>query len=278
MTQASAQTRPGHLPDFNSPPLAEVVLGVQFSAPLGFQVIRSKEVWDLFLHDYPESQEQPPLPPSFETFGLPFQQASTPKIQFYEGIVHPRFLFINPSGDQLIQFQSDRLMHNWKKLGNGTNHYPRYESMVSAFRNEFVQLQNYMKSLSDQTQNLSINQCEINYINHIDINRGEGHNFSDWLKFISLDNNTADDFFMAFRQVIRGSGGKPQGRFYAETTLGLFPDGKEKIVFSLSVKGAPQENDITSALSFLDLGRDVIVNKFAELTTSKAHQHWERVK
>jgi uncharacterized protein (TIGR04255 family) len=278
VTQASAQARPEHLPDFKSPPLAEVILGVQFSVPHGFQMIRAWEVWNLFREDYPVLQEHPPLPPSFETFGLPFQQAPMPQIRFFDGALHPRFWFLRPDGDQLIQFQSDRLMHNWRKVGDGANTYPRYESMVSEFENELTRLQTYMASLSDQTKTLSINQCEINYINHIEINKENGDRFSDWLNFFSLDEKNADDFLMGFRQVIRDEDGKPQGRFFGEATLGYFPDGKEKIVFSLAVKGAPQENTLASALSFLARGRDVIVHKFTELTTTKAHQYWERIK
>lgn len=267
--------RPEHLPDFKAPPLNEVVIGMQFSMPQGYQQIRAGEVWNLFREGYPIVQELPALPPTFETFGLPYQHSQTPQISFLTSGTHDRFWFLRPDGAELIQFQQDRLLHNWRKIGDGTNDYPRFESMMAEFEAELTQLQNYMASLAPQK--LSINQCEISYVNHIKFNRGECQGFSDWLRFVNFTGECPDDFNFSFREVIRDEAGKPLGRFLTEAALGILPDGQEIIVLSLTVKGAPLDADIDSGLKFLTLGRDVIVQKFAELTTDQAHQKWERV-
>lgn len=274
MTKPSA--RPEHLPDFMAPPLNEVVVGVQFSTPQGYHKILAGEVWNLFKNCYPQVQEHPPLPPSFETFGLPYQHSLMPQISFATGGLHDRFWFLRPNGDELIQFQQDRLLHNWRKVGDGTNGYPRFESMIAEFEKELIQLQDYAANLAPQT--LMINQCEISYINHIAFSRSESNEFSDWLRFLNFDKNVPDDFSVVFREVVRGDDGKPQGRFLCECSLGFLPDGQEVIILNLTVRGAPQGVDIDSALGFLAEGRELIVQRFSELTTVEAHQKWERIK
>lgn len=62
--------RPDHLPDFRTPPLNEVVVGVQFAPARGYQQILAGEVWELYRAQFPTVEEMPPIPPAFETFGL----------------------------------------------------------------------------------------------------------------------------------------------------------------------------------------------------------------
>jgi len=276
MFVTDALARPKHLPDFMAPPLNEVVIGVQFAAPQGYQQIRAGEVWSLFKQRYPQVQELPPLPPAFETFGLPHQHSPMlPQFSLRTGGTHDRFWFLRPDGDELIQFQQDRLMHNWRKVGDGSNGYPRYESMIGEFKNELTELQSYMNSLVPQA--LSINQCEISYINHIRFDREDDNGFSAWLRFLNFSKDSPDDFVMNFREVIKDSSARPMGRLYVEAALGYLPSGNEIIALSLTVKGAPLGTDIESALEFLSNGREVIVQRFAELTTDQAHKKWERV-
>src|SRR4051794_5656712 len=106
--------RPTHLPDFRKPPLNEVVLGIQFNPVPGYSQIYAGEVWGLFRARFPQVQEMPALPPNFETFGIP----QGPQIGFnvLAGASHDRFWFLSPAGEQLIQFQMDRLLHNWRKV------------------------------------------------------------------------------------------------------------------------------------------------------------------
>ena len=85
-------TRPSHLPDYRKPPLNEFVLGVQFATPPGYQQIYAGEVWKLFSEKYPVVQEQPPLPPTFETFGI--HQGNMVNFGFVSGATHDRFWFL----------------------------------------------------------------------------------------------------------------------------------------------------------------------------------------
>ena len=61
--------RPATLPDFDSPPVIEVVLGVQFERITELRTVHAGYLWDVFRNDFPHAQEHPPLNPTFETFG-----------------------------------------------------------------------------------------------------------------------------------------------------------------------------------------------------------------
>lgn len=267
--------RPPKLPNFLSPPLNEVVLGVQFSPPHGYQQIRAGEVWNIFKERYPKVVEMQALQPTFETFGLSLQQLSMkPQFDFVIGGTHDRFWFVESDGNQLIQFQQDRLLHNWRKINGNDKDYPRFEAMISSFENELQELESYFNSLQPQT--LSINQCEISYINHLPFNRDSNDSYSDWLSFLKFSKPPPENFTFSFREVIKDSDGTPRGRLYVESALGTLNDDSEIIGLTLTFKGAPPATNINSALEFISFGRNVVVQKFAELTTNQAHKFWER--
>jgi hypothetical protein len=97
------------------------------------------------------------------------------------------------------------------------------------------------------------------------------------LNFLSFPKNQPDDFLIDFREVINDDDGKPRGRLYVEAALAYLPDGNDVILLTLSVRGAPSDADIKSAMDFFSMGRNVIVRRFAQLTTEQAHKEWERV-
>jgi uncharacterized protein (TIGR04255 family) len=269
--QRAPVTRPPDLPEFGKPPLNEVVLGVQFDSPAGYQQIRAGEVWALFSADFPQVQELPPLPPSFETFG---PQATLFGFGPINGPMHNRFWFTSKTGDEIIQFQNDRLLHNWRKVGDQSNEYPRFDTIVTKFLSEAARLEDYFKSLSHQT--LRIRQCELSYVNHIKDDSSERLKISDWLNFLLFPSFEPDDFAASFRRTIKSPNGDPKGRLTCESSTAVEPSGRHFISLTLTARGIPEQPSIDSALEFLTRGRDVIVNTFAEITTDSAHRVWER--
>jgi uncharacterized protein (TIGR04255 family) len=265
--------RPENLPDFLHPPINEALLGVQFSPPTGYQQIRAGEVWGLFKSDYPNVQELPPLTPSFETFGRP-GQSNANQINFTDGPLHDRYWFVRQDGSELIQFQENRLLHNWRKIGDLSNQYPRFESMVVSFENELIKLDKFMSDLS--SEHLAINQCEISYINHIAVDAVGSDRASHWLRFISLETSQPESFAAGFKETIRNEGGAPFARFSCDAASGINSTGKSIIGLTLTVRGAPAVGTIEGAIEFLKFGRELIVRRFAELTTESAHKAWGR--
>ena len=65
-----SRLRPADLPDYENPPLNEILLSLQFSQPSGFGNVQIVLLWQkLFKEKFPNYQEQPPLQPLFEVFG-----------------------------------------------------------------------------------------------------------------------------------------------------------------------------------------------------------------
>lgn len=262
------------LPDFRKPPLNEVVLGVQFMPPRGYQQIRAGEVWGLFRSEFPLVEEHPPLPPIFETFGLtPFPAP------FNFGVVvgaqHDRFWFLAPNKEELIQFQQDRLLHNWRKVGDSSNEYPRFESMISRFEDELLSLEGFFSSI--EPQSILCNQVEISYVNHIPVDPAKPTVAEDWVRFVGFGGSQPDDIVVSTRDAIVGASGAPFARMQCDFSSAVRPIGGKMYVLTLTVRGAPFDPSIPAVLDFLKMGRELIVNKFASMTTESAHAIWERL-
>jgi uncharacterized protein (TIGR04255 family) len=189
--------------------------------------------------------------------------------------MHARFWFLSPNGDELIQFQQDRLLHNWRKVGDQSNEYPRFERMVVKFETDLRLLEEYFSHL--EPQKLEINQCEISYINHI-MTPAAPINVKDWLTFLDFGaKGQPDDFGTSYRTTIRSADGKPRGRLITEAATGTDLAGRQIIALTLTSRGTPAGTDIQAALDLLKLGRELIVTTFASITTDSAHRQWERV-
>ncbi|WP_310609098.1 TIGR04255 family protein [Limnohabitans sp.] len=277
MTEKSAsklKARPEGLPDFEVPPLNEVVLGVQFATPTNYQQIHAGEVWSNFRKDYPVVQEHPPLVPNFETFGPAHSHFAMPPFSIGPVATHNRYWFLKEAGDELIQFQADRFLHNWRKRPDVGNGYPRYEAVIHSFKNELIKLEKFFSKLADQT--LAINQCEITYINHFSGDAGGGQKLANWLSFIANSGFDPDDVAMSFREVIKSHEGKPIARLYLEINTAYLSSMEKVYAMHLTVRGAPAESTVESAIDFLNAGRTAIVNKFTDLTSAAAHATWKR--
>jgi uncharacterized protein (TIGR04255 family) len=271
---SAVRSRPDDLPDYGKPPLNEVVLGVQFNQPEGYQQIRAGEVWALYQADYPRVEEQPALAPTFETFGgRPSNQAFP--FELTTGATHDRFWFLSPTGDELIQFQADRFLHNWRKVGEGTNPYPRFERMIEKFEADLQQFESYVHSLS--TKPLVITQCEVTYVNHIFVEAES--NPSHWFNFLCFeDGQQPEDVAVVVRRVLKDSQGKPLARVIAEVKSAITQKGENIYRLTITVRGAPPAGRLADAIEFLWNGRGTVVNTFSEITTKAAQAKWERLK
>src|SRR5262249_17490048 len=124
-------TRPADLPDFTVPPVTEVALGVQFAPLAAFKTVHAGLLWNRFRQEFPIVEEQAPLNVSFETFGSP-SAAPELRLELLRRPPIPRFWFMNENRVELIQFQVDRFVRNWRKVGDDIT-YPRYEAIRARF-------------------------------------------------------------------------------------------------------------------------------------------------
>lgn len=274
-------TRPAHLPDFTNFPLNEVVLGIQFAEAKEYHQILAKDVWEIYRSEFPKCEAKQALQPSFETFG-PLRPAQT-SINLLSGPIHDRYWFLNSAGDQLLQFQADRLLKNWRKIADDSSSYPRFEAMLSSFEKHAKALESYFASLTPQR--LAISQCEVTYTNLIfDMNNPDVFPLaSDWINIGSAANDEIETFELKNSKQIRQDG-RPIARMFVEVGYAIRPTQDQRsqpqraIQLQLTVRGTPSSPSLDSAIEFFLICREKIVIEFTRITTSKAHKIWGRTK
>ena len=265
--------RPDHLPDFAEPPLDEVVLGVQFEPVSGYSAVYAKDIWELFRSEFPKVQEQPILPPQFETFGGANAQASL-EIHLGEAPVGSRLWFLSEDESHLLQFQSDRFITNWRKRPD-LPPYPRFEEIAKAFENNLTKLERHF--WANFKHQININQAEVTYINIILIE--DYSEACEWFSLLKDGNLNIDTLNMGFGEVVKSRTGEPFARLYHKIESARSVNSEQRAFrLSLTYKGKPAGNNIASAMIFLADAREAVVTRFADITTDKAHQSWGRKK
>lgn len=272
--------RPANLPDYDAPPVTEVVLGIQFDALQKVLAAHHGMVWRLFESRFVAVEEHPALSPTFELFGpnpgVPSHALSF-LLPFGGG---PRSFFINHDRTELLQFQRDRFLHNWRKVGD-ENTYPRFERMLDTFRECLEKLEGFVGSANLGT--IRPNQCEISYINQIEIDENISYFDMMALVFDRLLQSSAkaylgspEDARISLRYIMRDEDSEPIGRLIVNAEPAIRPDGSKLIQLNLTARGAPQSPSLDGAFAFLKAGRIAIVNTFTEITSAKMHERWRR--
>jgi uncharacterized protein (TIGR04255 family) len=263
--------RPAGLPDFDNPPLVEVVLSIQFDALSVIEFIDLAPTWTQLRHRFPKVEEHPPLPPVFEIFGMP---AGSLQLQLSSMPALPRLWFVNDAGTEVLQVQTDRFIHNWRKVGEESE-YPRYERIRRTFLSEFLRLNRVIEKRLNR--GVTPNQCEITYVNHI-----SPENAAEALKFFQMPDEfpggSIEDATMQIRFVLPDAEGHPAGRLNVQAGPAITRAGERVFQFMLTVRGRPSTADLSGAREFMDMGRAAIVNSFAALTTDIMHKTWGRRK
>ncbi len=270
------------LPSFKHPPVGEVALGVQFEDLDGLDARHVGTIANAFSPRFPVYSAQGLINPQIERFdGLPtgvqfgFTMVAPP--------VFPRLWLMTHDGTQLVQIQRDRLMHNWRRTTPGTT-YPRYAALREQFREDWRLVAGIAADVDGSE--LRTTQCEVTYANLIE-QEGPADRCaypSDIFSF--LGNSTLNAVDSSFENVTysrssivasKNSAAPARGRFYIELGTGVSnPTGARVFQLSLTVRGAPQAAGLDGALAFCDFAHEVIVRSFAELTTPKMHEKWER--
>jgi len=276
--------RPEHLPDFREPPLIEVVLGVQFGTVAGFRIVHAGLLWQEYRRQFPHCTEQPPLDPAFETVG-PFGSSDRGlRIEVTSGAPMARLWFINEDQTQLIQFQPDRFIYNWRKAGTTSGAgYPRYEAIRGRFMEQYQRLKAFLRSHS--LEDLAPNQCEVTYVNHI--HSMEDEDLAPSLgKVLRLWSDPPPTGALApledARLLLRSPLQAPDGTFLGRLIVAAEPAGRQDkasvVRLILTARGLPLQHTDDGILEFFDLGRDRIVRAFTEITTDQMHARWGRLK
>lgn len=255
---------------FASPPLDEVILGVQFAPAPGFNSTFNGDVYNLFQPDFPSVDEHPALPPQVEAFG----GNPSPGFQINFANVPPksRLWFISLDQSHLIQFQDDRLLFNWQNRSASTP-YPRHEKMSEIFgRNLNVLSDFYTKAFGS---GLVVTQAEAAYVNIIPIT--STNEIGNWLKLVNPAGLEVEGVSMVTSRVIYSEARQPVARVFYEAQVVFHQQtGQPALRFVLTCRGKPSGETIADALQFTTFARDRIVEDFCRLTTDEAQHKWGR--
>lgn len=258
-------------PSFSSPPLDEVVLGVQFTPPDGFNTTFNGDIYQLFRKDFPFLEEQPPLAPQIEAFGGNPQ--SELHINFGEPLAKPRLWFSSSDNSHLLQHQEDRLLLNWRNRSSSTP-YPRHEKMSKLFAQHLHTLERFYKDALAQP--ISITQAEVGYINIIPVN-----SLSEIDKWLTLINGSGSDFeglAATFGTVVYSQSSQPIARMIYEVQAVFHQHTRQPAIrFALTCRGKPSSDTLEAGLDFITFARSRVVSDFCKHTTSKAHEAWGRL-
>lgn len=260
------------LPEFGAPPVVEVVLSVQFQPLWRLRPIELAGLRDRWRADYPIVQEQPPLPPEIEgPVGGPAQ------FQFVVGpAFQTRLWFLNEGQTELLQIQHDRLSVNWRKA-TGDSTYPRYRHVRNVFEHRFRDLEAFVAD--NQLGDIGITQAEVSYVNAVDADGDQLGRLDRLLR--NWQPPTANHLgepeqAQAALVLSVGDVGRPPVRMYVAVAVAQDLNGRRFQSLTLTVRGAPGEQTLTSALAFMDQAHSHVVLSFTELTPESAHKQWER--
>jgi uncharacterized protein (TIGR04255 family) len=263
------------LPEYENPPVDEVVCGVLFEPLKTLLLPHFGLLWEKkFRQEYPRCEEKPPLIPIVEGFGdILAQQTEVAELPL------PRVWFMHDDG-RIIQVQRDRFLHNWRKL-QPTDEYPRYRKVFQIFQNHFASFQDFLKDI--QVGPVVPRQYEMTYVNVIP--QGEGWETDNDIGKVFRDFCWQSDRqrFLPHPDSIdwRTSFSLPNqaGRLRMHIQSGIRRSDKRRVFrFELTARGIGNETSPEKMHEWFDLAHEWIVRGFADSTGPQIQRDTWRLK
>lgn len=258
--------RPQDLPDFESPPLGEVSIGVSFNQLDHFKAPHYGLLWSALGIDFPTVQHAAPIGNVIvDPLGIPF----------------PRVLYVHRDDNELVQLQPDRLIFNWRNSGPRPS-YPRYEVIREKFVNHFSRWHEIVRTYG--LGELKPTGQELSYVNHIP--KGFGWNSradmgkvirglsppSEQRKSLAVLKDTVAVW--VFDLPLGG------GDLAVTAKFGIRqPDGQELLILELKARKLFETPATEPDWAWFDMARRAIVEGFSEITWPDVQQSiWKRIK
>jgi uncharacterized protein (TIGR04255 family) len=268
-------TKTSPLPDYEKPPVIEVVSGIQFKAITNLTGPYLGLLWQKFKSDYPRVKEMPPILPATESF----DEAATMAPPGLEHVFSlTRTWFETKDGNGLIQVQKDRFHHNWKKEKD-TDEYPHYEHVINNFRKCLEKFEEFLRE--NELESIQPVQYELTYINHI--MQGEG-----WNTFNDLGNVFRDSSWAQGKRFLPEPEGinwqttftlpQQSGRLHQSVRLGKRRvDGRPTLLLEFTARGIGGDKSRSAMWSWFDMAHEWIVSAFTDVTTENIQKNvWRR--
>lgn len=271
------------LPEYERPPVIELVLGLQFEPLTKMGIVHPGLIWQHFRDRYPNVEQQQPLAPSMEQYDSPQARPPRMNIELELAATLPRIWFISGDRTRLLQLQRDRFIFNWRQ-GASEETYPRFAALRAEFVKELAQFQAALEQ--EDLGTIQPTQCEISYVNELvnPDNRSQrvdlGRTLTTWASPADSDFPLPPEYVtQEIRYVIPGADGRPTGRLkIALQSVYETKTGHLAYLLHLTAHGAPPEPGVAGVLRFIDVSHDWITRCFTAITTAEMQRVWGRVR
>ena len=263
MTPAERPLQTHMIVDFERPPVAETALGVVFAPISKWSLLHFGLFWDRIRKLYPNAEIKPATLQGELRFSLS------------ENVDFPvRALFIDQSGNQLLQVQRNAFIRNWRQTPQ-TTEYEHFENVRPLFERDWAFFSEFMNG--EQLGAPEIVQCEVTYINHL-VRGKEWENFEDVSRIFRVWSGGSVGELRASQMVsFTTAYDLPNrlGRLQVVVQPGIRKtDSKEIIQFALTATTKPAGSTSAEILKSLDTGHEAVVTSFRDFTTSDMHAYW----
>lgn len=275
-----AVVRPDDLPDYEQPPVDEVVIGVQFPAIQGFSEPHMGLFWQRVRDEFPRVESKPRLEGAPEDLS-PDAPAAPPAfvLSLEQSMPGGRVWLISEPEDFLLQIQNTRFILNWRKRAGD---YPHFEALSERFWSLFTEFRRFLAA--EPLADAEVEQLEVSYINWIpDMSMSTFFRPAEAaaIRIPGVDQGPEEQLYRA-RYLATDDNGDRIGRFHVlcqpavRVDQASAPQHGSQLSVSFKAPGEALTDDTLRALS--EVGRNGIVRAFTELTTSSAHEVWRRIK
>lgn len=261
----SAMNNTRELPDYDNPPLIEVVCGIIFKPIIDFKIPHYGLYWSAIKEEFPGCMHAPPLgdlPTNITDLEFPL----------------PRVWLISKSESSLIQLQHDRFHFNWRRVSDD-DQYPRFKNVFNPFKEYFRQFHEFIDA--NEIGQIVPTECELTYINHII--EGEG-----WQTPADMGNIMRDLIWIPEERYLPpadsinwgGIFGLPNdgGKLNIKLQSAMRKsDSKKLIALELSARKKIEKQTTEQMFDWYELAHSHIVRAFADLTQQKIQREiWRR--
>ena len=268
------------LPDFENPPVTEVVLMAQFEPLEEMQSAHLGLLWSRYRSRFPKLEEQPPLPPMAREDLTGKPRPIEVKVEMMSTPTAPRLLFISESGTELVQVQNDRFIANWRRTQE-EDVYPRYEHVRGYFEDGFREFLSFVEE--EQLGEVSLRQCELTYLNQIPAGLG-WERFGEIHRVLSVWSDELVEAIpepeaasVSLQFLIPEPGEQARGRMYVDVRPSIRnADQHPLFAMNITARVPGVGGGAAEPLECLDLAHEWIVRGFAAVTTKEMHEIWGR--
>jgi uncharacterized protein (TIGR04255 family) len=260
------------LPEYDTPPLDEVVCGILFKPIETLLVPHFGVFWERLKPEYPTCQEVAPLAPAVERL----DNSPIPDLKIF---VLPRIWFLHQNDSQIIQLQRDRFLYNWRKR-RPSDEYPRYPQVIEKFQNHLLNFQSFLNELNIGT--IIPVQYELTYVNLI--LQGSGWDDMSDISHVFPDFawRTSKQRFLPAPEGISWQTSFPlqnrMGRLRMHIQKAQRRDDKHPLFrFELTARGMASDSSHEARRAWFDASHESVVRGFADVTADELQKTlWRR--